>query len=179
MNKYYIIIPIVCLAAFIFVERSASKEAKEKERQKIEAEAQKKADEEKKKKELEEKARMDSDRRNAERLADEEKARKKKEDEYAQKIQKMKDEIKKFTDEVSINKQLVAKLEKDLTAKREQRERENHEVFDLAKKVEITKKNRRSAELEVQRYTEMLTTKATESTLTKMPVVATAEGTAK
>jgi hypothetical protein len=91
----------------------------------------------------------------------------------------MKDDLKRYTDDVDLNNKLVVKLESDLTKKRDQRERDNRTVFELAKKVEISKKMRRNAELEVQRYNEMLSNRANESVLTKAPVVATAETPAK
>ena len=179
MNRYYIIVPVVLMAIFVFFERGASKEAKIFEQQKIEL-AQKKKDEElAKKKELERKAQIDSDKRNAERIAEEKVKAQKKKDEYDAKIQKMKDDLKRYTDDVDLNNKLVVKLEADLAQKRDLRERENRNVFELAKKVEISKKMRRDAELEVQRYNEMLSNSASESVLTKAPVVATAENTAK
>lgn len=174
MNRYYIIVPIVLMAVFVFFERSASREAKIFEQQKIELAQRKKDEELAKKKELKIKAQIDSDKRNAERIAEEKVKAQKKKDEYDAKIQKMKDDLKKYTDDVEINTKLVAKLEKELADKHEQRERENRSVFELAKKVEVSKKMRRDAELEVQRYNEMLSTSASESVLTKAPVVASA-----
>jgi len=81
----------------------------------------------------------------------------------------MKDDLKKYTDDVDLNTKLVAKLEKDLADKRDLRERENRAVFEFAKKVEISKKMRRDAELEVQRYNEMLARRASESVMANPP----------
>lgn len=176
MNRYYFIVPVVLMAVFVYFERSASKEAEIFEQQKMEV-AQKKKDEElAKKKDLEEKAKIDSEKRNAERIAEEKTKEQKKKAEYEAKIQKMKDELKKYSDDVELNIKLVAKLEKDLADKRDQHDRDNRVVFELAKKVEISKKMRRDAELEVQRYNEMLANSASESVLTKAPVVASASG---
>jgi len=175
MNRYYVIIPIVFMAVFVYFERGASKQA-DLRVQAIAAE--KAAAEEKKleeKKQLEAKAKADSEKRNIERLAAEEAQKKKKADEFAAKIQKLKDDAKKYTDGVELNTRLAASLEKELAAKRAARDQENRAVLELAKKVEITKKARRAAELEVQRYTEMLTTRANESAMAKAPVVATAQ----
>jgi chromosome segregation ATPase len=177
MNRYYIILPVVLMAIFVFFERGAAKEAKIVEQQKI-VEAQKKKDEElAKKKELEKKAQIDSDKRNAERIAEEKLKAAKKQAEYEAKIQKMKDDLKRYTDDVELNNKLVIKLEAELANKTGKREIENRAVFELAKKVEVSKKMRRSAELEVQRYNEMLSNRANESVLTKAPVVATAANT--
>jgi hypothetical protein len=63
-------------------------------------------------------------------------------------------------------------LEKDLAEKRDLRERENRSIFEFSKKVEISKKMRRDAELEVQRYNEMLSRRASESILANPPASA-------
>ena len=179
MNRYYIIVPVVLMAVFVFFERGAAKESKVLEEQKLVIKQKEKDAELAKKKDLEEKARIDSEKRNAERLLEEQAAAQKKKDAYDAKIQKMKDDLKKYTDDVEINTKLVAKLEKDLADKRDQRARDNRAVFELAKQVEITKKLRRDAELEVQRYNEMLATRANESAMAKAPVIATAGSTDK
>lgn len=175
MNRYYLIIPIVFMAVFVYFERDASKQADLRVQAIAEEKAAAEAKKQEEKKQLEAKAKADSDKRNIERIAAEEAQKKKKQDEFAAKIQKLKDDAKKYTDGVELNTKLAASLEKDLAAKRAARDQENRAVLELAKKVEITKKARRSAELEVQRYTEMLATRANESAMAKAPVVATAE----
>jgi hypothetical protein len=174
MNRYYLIIPIVLMAVFVYFERSSSAQI---ERERVEAIEKKNVEEQKKqdeKKALEAKAKIDQEKRNIERLADEERLRKKKADDFAAKIQKLKDDAKKYTDGIAENTKAAAAAEKELNAKRAQHEQENRAVLELSKKVEITKKARRSAELEVQRFTEMLTVKANEAAMAKPPVVATA-----
>ncbi len=169
MNRYYIIVPIVLMALFVYVERGASKETHDKEQAKIAAEVKRKEDEAAKKKELEDKAKIDSERRNAERLKEDQERDAKKKREYAEKIQKLKDDVKKYTDDVDLNKKKVAQLEKELADKREQHDAENRAVFEFAKKVELSKKLRRDAELEVQRYNEILSRRASESILANPP----------
>jgi len=169
MNRYYIIVPVVLMAVFVYFERGASKENIIKE-QKIEE--TKKVEEAKKdaeKKDLEEKAKLDSERRNAQRIKEETERAEKKKAEYEAKLQKSRDDIKSFTDHITQNTQKVNSMEKELAEKRDFRERENRAVFELAKKVEITKKMRRNAELQVQRYTEMVTTRLADSSLAKLP----------
>jgi chromosome segregation ATPase len=174
MNRYYIIVPIVLMAVFVYFERGAAKDAVIKE-QRVEADKQKDiAKKEAEKKELEEKAKIDTERRNAQRLKEEKEKDDARKAKYEAGIQKMRDDLKRYTDDVDLNNKLVAKLEKDLADKRDQRERENRAVFELSKKVELSKKMRRNAELEVQRYTEMLSSRAAESILAKPPVVAAA-----
>lgn len=174
MNKYYLAIPVVLLVVFVFFERNAAKEAQILEDQKIEVKKQEEAKKDAEKKALEEKARADSEKRNAQRVADEKAKEEKRKADFDNKIQKMRDDVKKYTDDVDVNTKLIASLEKDLAAKREQHERENRFVFDLAKKVEVSKHLRRDAELEVQRYNEMLVHRAEESALVKAPTVITA-----
>lgn len=179
MNRYYLIIPIVLIAVFVYFERDASKQADLRVQAIAEEKAKVEAKKQEEKKELEAKAKLDSEKRNAERQAEDDRLKKKKKDEFEAKIQKLKDDAKKYTDGVELNTKLVANLEKDLAAKRATRDQENRAVLELAKKVEISKKARRAAELEVQRFTEMLATRANDSTLTKAPAVATAENPAK
>jgi len=174
MNRYYIIVPVVLIAVFVFFERGAAKEAALKEQAKIEATQKEQAKKDAEKKALEEKARLDSEKRNEQRIKDEKEKEEKRKTDYEAKVQKLQDDLKKYTDDVDLNTKLVTRLEKDIAALRDRREKENREVFELSKKVEISKKLRRDAELEVQRFTEMLSRRATESALTKVPVVATA-----
>jgi len=172
MNRYYIIVPIVLMGIFVYFERDASQEASLKEQQKIAVENKRKDDEAAKKAELEQKAKIDSERRNAERIKDEQEKEDKRKSDYQAKIQKLKDDLKKYVDDIDLNTKLVARLEKDLADKRDLRERENRAIFEFAKKVEISKKMRRDAELEVQRYNEMLARRASESILANPPASA-------
>ncbi len=173
MNRYYLIIPIVLMAVFFYFERGASKEADLRKLEQVEA---KKQEEEKKlaeRRALEEKAKLDSEKRAKDREAEDKAKEEKRRNDFAAKIQKLKDEAKKFTDETEVNNRKVAEMEKDLAAKRALHESENRLVLDLAKKVEITRKARRVAELEVQRMTEMLAKRASDAAMAQAPVVAT------
>jgi colicin import membrane protein len=172
MNRYYIIVPVVLMALFVYFERGASQAALQKEQQKVVAEQKIKDEEAAKKRELEEKAKIDSEKRNVQRLKEEQEKEKKRKDDFDAKIQKLKDDVKKYTDDVEVNTKLVARLEKDLAEKREQREREARANFEFSKKVEISKKMRRDAELEVMRFNEMLARRANESLLANPPASA-------
>ncbi len=169
MNRFYIIVPVVLMALFIWVERDAAQETRLKEERTIAAEVKRKEDEASKKRELEDKAKVDAEKRNVERLKEEKERDEKKKKDYAEKIQKLKDDVKRYTDDVDLNTKKVALLEKDLAEKRELHERENRAVFEFAKKVELSKKLRRDAELEVQRYNEILARRASESILANPP----------
>jgi len=172
MNRYYIIVPVVLMAVFVFFERGAAKEAEVHEQQKIATENKRKADEAIKKHELEEKAKIDSDKRNAERIKTEQEKEDARKNKYQAVIQDLKDSLKRSVDELAAKTKEVARLEKELADKRDQREHENREIFEFSKKVELSKKMRRDAELEVQRYNEMLVRRASESILANPPASA-------
>lgn len=172
MNRYYIIVPVVLMAVFVFFERGAAKEAEIREQQKIAIEDKRKADEAVKKRELEEKAKLDSDKRNAQRIKEEQEKEEARKAKYQGVIQGLKDSLKNSVDELAAKTKEVARLEKVLADKRDLRERENREIFEFSKKVELSKKMRRDAELEVQRYNEMLVRRASESILANPPASA-------
>ncbi len=172
MNRYYIIVPLILMSVFVYFERDASKQALIVEEQKMEAKKVEEAKKEEEKRVLEEKAKIDSERRNEQRLKEEKEKEDKKKAEYQAKLQRFKDDIKRYSDDIDKFNKEVERLQKELADKRELRERENRATFELAKKVEISKKMRRNAELQLQRYTAMLAKRADESAMAKMPVVA-------
>lgn len=175
MNRIYIILPVVLMVAFAFLYRGHSKEAAEAARQKQVQVELKKKEEDRKKEELNQKALADAERRTQERLKEEQAREDKRVAKYQETIQKLKDELKKYTDEIETNTKKTSVLEKNLADLRARREKENRELLELTKKVELTKIARQNAELEVQRYTEMISRRAAESAMAKAPAVATAE----
>ncbi len=61
------------------------------------------------------------------------------------------------------------KAKADLIAK--EKDKLSRETFDLAKQVELARIARRNAELEIQRVTEMIHRRASDSALVKPPVI--------
>ena len=60
-------------------------------------------------------------------------------------------------------------MELQLSALRTEKEKLNREAFDFAKQVERGKVARRTAELEIQRTTEMIARRAAQSSLARPP----------
>lgn len=176
MNRYYIIVPIILLAGFGFLYAQFHSEMKAKEAQR-QAQIQAAKDEDARKRhEADEKARLDSERRERERQEEEAKKAKDKKDKYEAEIQKIRDEIAHYTGQVNDEGKQSAKLEQDLANLRATKEKENRESFDLNKQVERAQIDRRNAEFEIQRLTDMIVHRASESSMARMPAVAATAG---
>ncbi len=172
MNKFYIIIPVVLLGGFIFIHNNFSKELEVKvatkkalEQKEIERKA---AD----KKAAEEKAKQEAIQRDVERKEEERKAEEDKKKKHQDNVDKLQGQINGFKSESAKFAAELAAKEKKLAELRELHSKATREVFDLSKKVEAAKVLVRNAELEIQRYTEMVSRKAAESSMTKAPTVA-------
>ena len=180
MKKWmYIIFPSVMLAGFLVVYFSHKKQAEEKEARHIAEVAKKKTDDEEKKKAAEAKAREDAKKRADERDAEE----KKKEDEKAAKQaaddKKVRDATAEYTAKGQTAEKELKTAETELDRLRKEKDKTSRESFDLAKQVELARNARRNAELEIQRMTEMIARRASESTLTRQPMVPTPPAPAK
>jgi hypothetical protein len=170
MKKWmYLIFPGAMLALFLVFYVSHMKTAEENERVRTEVAAKKKADEEKKKKEAEDRAREDAAKKQAEREAEE----KKKEDERRAKQMAADKEIRDGTNAALAEADKYSKeanaLQIELDRLQKEKDRLGREAFDLAKQVEAAKVDRRNAELESQRMIEMISRRASESSLVRMP----------
>ena len=139
-------------------DKARALEAKQKQEQ---AEAKKKDDEAR--------ARVDAEKRAAERakeLADKE----------AEKRRKWDEEGKRILDETNANlargdktaKQAAA-LEIELDTLRKNREKLNQEAFNTAKLVERAEVEKQTSEIEIQRFTEQIARRAADSSMTRMP----------
>lgn len=175
MKKWmYVIFPGIMLAVFLVIYSSAMKDVELATQKKAEEVAKMKAADEAKKKVAEEKAREDSARRSAERAAEDAKRE-------ADRIAKWQNESKKIQDDTDkaqadadrYNKE-VAALELTLDSLKKSKDKSSREAFDLVKQVERAKVDRRNAEIEIQRLTEMVSRRAAESSLTRPPAIPTA-----
>ena len=170
MKKWiYYIIPAILTVAFIFFYVTHVKEAEEKARirkaeieLKLQQEAAKKA-------EIEENARKDATRRSAERLAQEAKKE-------ADRIAKWEADGKEIQDATDKNNaeanefaRKIAALEIELDAMRRGKEILNAKVLTQAKAVEQALIDKRTAEIEIQRRTQMVREKAAASHLVRIP----------
>ena len=173
MKKWmYLLAPAVMMGVFLIFYFSYVEEAEAKKAaHKAEVETQKKVAEEKKKV-AEAKAREDAKKRQDEREAEEKKKEKERADKQAAEDKKVRDQTnaalargKKAEDEGKA-------LETQLTNMRKEKDKLSRESFDIAKQVELARIARRNAELEIQRMTEMIAKRASDSSLTKPPMMA-------
>lgn len=172
MKKWmYLIPPVIMLGLFLVVYFSHREEAEKKEIARKEEVARKAREDEEKKKVAEAKAREDARKRQEEREAEE----KKKEDEKIAKQaaddKKVRDQTAEFTAKAEAAAKQVAALEAELTRLRQEKDQTSRETFELAKQVELARIARRSAELEIQRLTEMVVRRASDSNLTRPPML--------
>lgn len=166
MKKWMYVISVgSMLAIFLGFYFSETKKHDEKERQRAITVAAQKATEDARKAAIEEAARADAAKRSAQRAAEEAK----KEADRIAKWEAVGLEIEEATDKHKADADRYAKksaqLELQLGTLRAEKEKLNREAFDLAKQVELGKINRRTAELEIQRITEMISRKAAASSL--------------
>ena len=180
MKKWmYLIAPAIMLAGFMvvyfsYVEKAHAKEAA----QKAKIEQDKKAAEEKKRV-AENKAREDAKKRQDERDAEEKKKEKEKADKQAADDKKVADATREFQSKADAGSKEATQLEAELDRMRKEKDRLSRETFDIAKQVELARIARRNAELEIQRMTEMISRRASDSMMTRPPAVPAAPAPAK
>lgn len=170
MKKWmYLIFPGIMLGAFLVFFFSYQKEAEARDKARVELVKKQEAEKAQKKADAERKAAIDAKER--------QKAREKEDaDKEAAKLAKLAaadKEVKDATDKALAEGEKaakeVAKLESDLDALRKSKDKINRDAFDLAKQVELAKVAKRNAEFEIQRTTEMISRRAADSSLTRLP----------
>lgn len=157
MKKWlYFIVPAILTVIFIFFYVTHVAEAKEKDRIRKAEVARIQKEEADRKADIEEKARQDATRRAAERAA----AEAKKEADRIAAWEAVGREIQEATDknnaEADAFARQVANLEIELDALRRAKEKLNGEVLIQAKAVERALIEKRNAEMEIQRRTEIV-----------------------
>lgn len=170
MKKWlYFIAPVLGLGVFLFFYFSHVEEAERSlklKKEKAELVAQEEAS---KKAALEDRARKDAEAK-AKQRADEEAA---KEATKVENWNKQGREIKEATDEAiakaSAHTASIVALEKELVELRRKKENANREALQVAMNIENLKAERRVAELEIQRLTNLLIKKAEGSVLAAPP----------
>ncbi len=172
MKKWmYLIFPSVMLAGFLVIYFSHAKEAEEKEARHIAQVAKEKSDAEEKKKVAETKAREDAKKRADERDAEERKKEEEKAAKQAADDKKVRDATAEYTAKAAASTKEATALEAELDRLRKEKDKTSRETFELAKQVELARIARRNAELEIQRMTEMISRRASDSSLTRPPVI--------
>jgi chromosome segregation ATPase len=167
---FYVLFPSILLGIFVFFYLASKTETEAREKAHKEELAKQKADADQKKAAAEATARADAERRNAERAAEDAKTAKEKEEKYNTEMAR----IKADTDRSNATAGTYAKQVSDLTIEldnlHKQKDTLTRESFELAKKVETAEVARRNAELEIQRYNQMIADRADQSSMTKMPL---------
>jgi hypothetical protein len=168
MKKWiYFVVPAIGLVAFLFIYFSHVEDAKKQDASHQAELAKQAADDAAKKKDLEDRARADADRLAAQRAADEAKK-------VADRVALQAAEDKKVSDATNIalaegdkfTKQ-IARTEAELAALRAAKDKANRELLEISKQLELSRIGRRTAELEVQRMTEMIARKASDAAMAK------------
>ncbi|MCF3651789.1 hypothetical protein [Synoicihabitans lomoniglobus] len=169
MNKFYIIVPVIMMAIFGFIYSDFTKKDAirvEHEAAELKAIADAEAAE---KAEAERQAKEDAARRTAEREADEARKIAERREKWEAVGQQIADSTAKYKAEADKFSAEAQDLEIQLLEIRGEREKVASEAFNLRKDVELARIAKRNAELQVQRMTEMVSKRAAESSLTKMP----------
>ncbi len=159
MNKIYVIVPIALTFAFGGIYLKHSKEAAAQEQQVLAAKARKEADEAAQKAEAEHQAKADADKRETERQAEEKKKEDDKRAKWAADTKRIADDTATFTTTAAAHAATVKKLEVELAALRAEKDKAIQANFDFANDVELTRIQKRTAELEIQRLVEMVARK--------------------
>jgi hypothetical protein len=170
MKKWmYLIFPGAFLGLFLIFFFAHKKESDAKEAVRLEVAAKKKADDAAAKAKAEEKAKAAAAQRQAEREkeeADKEKARREKQEKYDKEIR---DDTNKALAEADAHQKEINALELEVTRLHKQKDAITREAFDLQKAVELEHVKKRNAELEIQRFTEMIARRAAQSSMAQMP----------
>lgn len=176
MNKFYIIVPILMLVVFGFIYKDFSTKYAIQMEEEAAALAAEEAEAAAQKAEAERKAKEDADRRTAEREAEEAAKLAKRLADWEAKGAEIAKATAEFNAEADKLAAEAAELELQLRAVRNERDTKAGEAFDLTKKVEMARISKRTAELEIQRMTAMLSKRAEESSMTAMPDLAPSSG---
>ena len=169
MNKSYIIVPIVLLAVFGVLYKGARKDMQIKADMQLAAANARAAEDKKHKDEIDARANADAKKRQDERDAADRAKEAKKVKDYEDALKALREETAKYSTEADKLSKEGADLELQISQARTDKEKLNRETFDTAKDVELTKINRRNAELEIQRMIDIVGKKLTESSIVLPP----------
>ena len=171
MKKWmFLIFPGILLLVFLFFYHQNTASMAERARAHAAQAARQKADEAARKKMIEDKAREDAERRTAEQAADE---AKRDADNLAKKTadrEKIKADTEKDQAQIDKYTKEAADLQAQFDSLVKQESDENRADFELIKNVERARINRQDAELEIDRFVDMIAQRAERSSLTHPPV---------
>ena len=168
MKKWiYFVVPAIGLVAFLFVYYSHVEDAKKQDAIHQADLAKQAADDAAKKKDLEDRARADADRLAAQRAADEAKKVADRVALQAAEDKKVSDATDKALAEGDKFTKQITRTEAELAALRAAKDKANRDFLEISKQLELSRIARRTAELEVQRTTEIIARKASEAAMAK------------
>jgi hypothetical protein len=176
MKKFYILVPLLLMVAFVVYYLSFSKSYQEAEARRAAEKARMEQVEVEKKQEAERIAKADAERRSAERAAEEARKDAERRQKWEAAGQALADETQKYNQEADRLAKEAADLEMQLLNLRNQKERAGREAFELARRVELARIAKRNAELEIQRMTEMVARRAAESAMTQVAATPPPQG---
>lgn len=173
MKKWlHLLIPVIMMVIFTFFYFAHADEARKKE-EAAKAEAERQAEIVKAEKaRLEEIARKDAERKAAERLAADQKRERERVEKWENEGRKIQEATDGYRAEANKLSKEVSELEIELDALRQTKEKKTAELLDLSKQVELGLIGKRTAELEIQRMTEMIARRAGDSAMARMPLPA-------
>jgi len=170
MKKWlYVLAPVCMLAVFMFFYLSSRADAKAKEIAHQQQVDKDKADADEKKHIAEMKAREDAEKREADRAAADAKTAKDKQDKYDADMVRIKEDADKANALAETFSKQVSELTIEIDSLNKQKDTLTREGFEEAKKVELAEVGRRNAELEIQRLVQMISDRADQSMMAKMP----------
>lgn len=171
MKKWlYIIVPTAMLVVFTFFYFSQAKELDQRE---VERQAQIEKDrkaEEDRRAAIEEKARLDAAKRTAEREAEAAAKETERIAKWTAEGKEIIDATHAYNAEADNYAKDIAALEIKLDSLRKEKESLNTSVLAQSKRVEQARIDKRNAELEIQRKTEVMVRRVESSTIAQMPV---------
>jgi len=170
MKKWMYLISVGgMLAVFLFFYYSNLKEAEIRDKQRAAENAQKLKAEADRKAAIEAKAREDAERRAAERAAEDAKKEAAKIAKWEAESRRIQEQTDSFNAKADAASKQASALEIELNTLRTNKEKLNRETFEIEKQVERARIEKRNAELEIQRMTDMIAKKAADSMLTRVP----------
>lgn len=166
---FYLIAPACMLVVFIFLYLGSTKKIAERDRQIAEKAHAAKVAEDQRKAEIEEKARLDAKRHAEERAAEDAKKEKERAEKWAAVGKDIQDQTDGYNKEAEDLSKTVAELQQQLVQLRKSKEAANLEYLAAIKQVELARVDKRTAELDIQRMTDMIAKRAEQSAMAKPP----------